>query len=566
MYSNIYHTIGWTLIHSVWQIGLISGTLFFLLKSHWLRTPNQRYVSVILSLVAVLMASALTFWWIQSGFSADDPSNPLSNEFLSVPHSVIPASEMPDWKNTLNLTTFYLTLAWMAGFMVYAIRSLIGLGYMGFILKSSIPVKDPALLAAFSGIKNRITHRRIRLLLSEKVISPLTFGIYRATIVIPLALVSQLSVQQIEIILAHEMAHIVRNDFLVNLLVRLISGIFYYHPGIWWMTRILDLEREKATDQLACVFAETDSINYARTLLKTQECQQVGKTRAPGWQESTLSLSFWRPGKQLLLRVESLLGRQMREDHWSSRVSAFVLFIGVFFLLGFTQIILPRNPDPSNPGIGSAVEREESVFVLQTTIDEYPSADSSTIRVILVDKQAPDAGKDFRQNSVQPVQGKDTLNRLEKTIEIKVETDSFYLVKKMEIQKREVLIGTELELAESKRWIRVFDIRSEAVHELLAKERMRADSLIRHFDEQFFTSFSLPDSSEMRILFGENPIWQNLPEFERDDPFPFRHNDGNPWPEERREAQIQIPKPFEFDPLPEIEKRIIVVPLIRPAH
>src|SRR5690606_32152615 len=102
------------------------------------------------------------------------------------------------------------------------------------------------------------------------VYSPFTVGFLKPVIVFPVGLVNQLSIQETEAILVHEMAHILRKDYLINLMVSVIKACMYYHPVVWWLDKVIQNEREYACDQMA-INLTGQPIQYAKLLISLQE-------------------------------------------------------------------------------------------------------------------------------------------------------------------------------------------------------------------------------------------------------------------------------------------------------
>ena len=108
--------------------------------------------------------------------------------------------------------------------------------------------------------------RAVRVVESALVESPMVLGWLRPVVVLPLAALSQLTPSQVEAILAHELAHVGRHDFLVNVLQTLVETLLFYHPAVWWMSRVVREEREHCCDDVA-VAACGDVAGYASALV-----------------------------------------------------------------------------------------------------------------------------------------------------------------------------------------------------------------------------------------------------------------------------------------------------------
>ncbi|MEL6134132.1 MAG: M56 family metallopeptidase, partial [Bacteroidota bacterium] len=115
--------------------------------------------------------------------------------------------------------------------------------------------------------------RPVQLKVHPLVTEPLTIGFWKPIILFPVGLVSGLSSAQLEAILLHEIAHIQRADFLINQLQIFIEVLFFYHPAVWWISREIQLEREKCCDDLVLRVAG-DPLVYAQTLTRLERFRQ----------------------------------------------------------------------------------------------------------------------------------------------------------------------------------------------------------------------------------------------------------------------------------------------------
>ena len=101
-------------------------------------------------------------------------------------------------------------------------------------------------------VSQRLGLRRATQILQSTLVQvPVVAGYFRPVILVPMSVISGLPASQLEAILAHELAHIRRHDYLVNLLQTLVETVFFYHPGVWWLSRQIRNERENCCDDLA---------------------------------------------------------------------------------------------------------------------------------------------------------------------------------------------------------------------------------------------------------------------------------------------------------------------------
>ena len=170
-------------------------------------------------------------------------------------------------------------------------------------------------------------HRPVRLLESTQVQVPLALGWLRAAILVPASAISGMPPMQLEALLAHELAHIRRHDYLVNL---------FYHPAVWWVSHQIRVEREHCSDDLA-VLALGDRLTYARALTALETLRSAP---AP--------LALAGSGGHLLARIRRILGLPPEQPAmapaWLGGTMVITLLLAATALLRVSAADPPRPP------------------------------------------------------------------------------------------------------------------------------------------------------------------------------------------------------------------------------
>ena len=294
------------LLHFVWQGLAIAVVLVLVVELLGIRRPQARYACSLAALALMLICPMATFWWLGSGESeaGGQVSNP-SVSFMQI--SLTGGLESsPKEVLTTNLAWLeaaqpYLLGAWLLGVAVFAGR--LSAGAIGVLRLRQKLIPLPLDLAAnVERLGRRLGIDALPVVfLSRRVSEAMAVGVLRPLVLIPAAWATEMPLEMLEAVIAHELAHLRRRDLWVNLLQRIAEAVLFYHPAVWWLSRRLRQERELCADALA-VAATGRRLEYAEALEQVARLRQadVGPALA----------AFMRGGKnmRLLERVRNVLG------------------------------------------------------------------------------------------------------------------------------------------------------------------------------------------------------------------------------------------------------------------
>lgn len=297
------HTLGLTLLHSLWQGAIITLITAQLLE--FVHASNWRYRIALSGLWCVPVSFILTL-----GVFTPVPDRALTLGSLS--RASLPVVE--GWYVSLS----YLTYLWLTGVMVYALLWLGGMRRVQHLKQSGVPALH-ATHAHLETQKQRLHLKQpVTLHESVSVNVPTVIGWLRPIILLPVAYSSNLTTQQLEAILLHELAHIQRNDYLINQLQILTETLFFYHPAVWWLTQQARTERENCCDDTV-IHVTHDPEGYARTLATLELLRHDERCRVV----APLAAS----GGQLMNRIRRLTGQSGRSATVYSGVYVFALLM-----------------------------------------------------------------------------------------------------------------------------------------------------------------------------------------------------------------------------------------------
>lgn len=348
--------IGWTLVHFLWQgtlIALICATLFRVLRQ---ASAHARYVVACAGLLAALTAPPLTILALTtSGSPVWTGAAPERVPPVVVVHTNSPAVAAPAIANfagarpvpvsdeTIAALLSAFVAFWAAGVVLLTARLASGWWRVRRLHADALAAPASAWLTVATRIAQELRlSRAIHVADSLHVDTPAVIGWLRPVVLLPVAALANLTPAQVQAILAHELAHIRRHDFIVNLLQTVAEIVLFYHPAIWWLSARIRAEREHCCDDIA-VDVCGDPVEYAEALttLAAWGRMQAVENRAAA---AASPLAVAASGGSLLHRVRRLL--RLPDEHGRRPVTSFVVAVTVLLVLlvGTRLVIVAQTP------------------------------------------------------------------------------------------------------------------------------------------------------------------------------------------------------------------------------
>ena len=327
--TPLAYNLGWTLVHFLWQgalVGAIYACMRFVLRDS---EPQSRYW---LSLGTLMVLAALpVFTFIR--LLANPQAIP---DIAGVAQSVHALRMMPEASLFAALREFlhpivpWTVPAWCAGVALMALRSYTGWRKTRSLTRDGAQDAPAEWQDALVDLAMRVGVRvHVRLMIAAKVAVPCVVGWMKPVILLPPAALTGLSTTQLEMVLAHELSHIRRHDYLVNLLQLLVETLLFYHPVVRWISQDARRERELCCDDSA-VHACGDALHYAHALTDLADIQAADMRVAIGLN-----------GGDLTLRVERLIAPHHVSES-APRLPTLMLATAVF-LSGLMMIASARH-------------------------------------------------------------------------------------------------------------------------------------------------------------------------------------------------------------------------------
>ena len=342
--TKIVENLGWTLLHSTWQIALIAFVLFVLLKIFRASSANFRYFLAVFALGLAVVLSVVTFsrLTINSNLNHLQITNANSNyaekidrdfrqadDFSTLSKSEIQIGETADENpifSIANLQNLFnenlaavlplLVILWFLGVMFFALRLSGGAWQIHIYKTRGISEPNDEWLKKFTALCDKLKIRQtVKFLQSNLIETPVVVGWLKPVILVPASVFLQISPQQLETIIAHELIHIRRYDALVNLAQSFVEITFFYHPCVWWISSVIRSEREFAADEAVIKILENSHIVYASALANLEEIRLSAKITAP-------PVLVAANGGNLMQRITKILQKNTERKRVNSAWSA----------------------------------------------------------------------------------------------------------------------------------------------------------------------------------------------------------------------------------------------------
>lgn len=273
------HAIGKTIIHSIW-IGLMILALLRLAQAYVpVRLSGLRYSMAVSALLLLFISIIASFLMLYEPLSSMQVSLSSPRAFPLVSGKLFLRSNGESVLDA-NLLFSVCGYVYFAGALIMLFRSVASLTYVWRLQSSGIQL-GPEWQEKFLRVSKSLGIKRpVKFLESALANGPMLVGYLKPAVIVPAGMITMLPVSQVETILMHELYHLKRRDYLVNIMQLFIEGILFYHPVVWIISGFIRSEREHCCDDR--VLRATDNPeNYAKALIHIAEQQQFTRL-APG--------------------------------------------------------------------------------------------------------------------------------------------------------------------------------------------------------------------------------------------------------------------------------------------
>ena len=311
--------------------------------------PQARYALACAALLACVAWPAADLAARLSIPAVTDGAASLTSFGAGAGHTVAPL----DW---LHGHLILIVLAWAVGAGMLALRMAAGLWWIGQAARSHRT--DAAWQARIDAMAESFgITRAVRLRIVEGIASPVTAGWWRPVVLLPASLLTGMPPALLEALIAHELGHVKRADYLVNVVQNVVETLLFYHPAVWWLSRCIRIERERIADDLAA-----QHVGKRPLALALSELEKI--------QFSHHDLALAANGGDLMSRITRLLRPAQQSLSWKAALP--VLGLTAALIAGCAQV--PTAPPATRPVATAAAPIETRAGVLFSTCPklEYP--------------------------------------------------------------------------------------------------------------------------------------------------------------------------------------------------
>jgi beta-lactamase regulating signal transducer with metallopeptidase domain len=354
---DVVSAAGWTLLDSLWQGGIISVLLYLTLYLLRNKSANLKTLISVAALVLFVAAAIATFVTLSSSPGTESS---YSGGYHSIHTQIVTLTNINDntqkstgeffsalyydAKEYYNNNVNYIFTLWLLGLSFFVIRFMGGMLLMMRTRKNANMIEESGWNNYIDKLCRKINLRKkVEMGESGYISVPVAMGFFKPVILFPFEILSGLPREQVEAIIAHEIAHIKRYDIFINLFQSAAEIIFFFNPFVWWISGRIRLEREFCCDDIA-ISQCGDELIYAKALANLES---LVDSNMP-----LFAVPLFKNHNQLLRRINRMLQQDKNRNNFKEKFIAAVVFMG---LLVSAAVFKNTNAQSAASGNNAAV-------------------------------------------------------------------------------------------------------------------------------------------------------------------------------------------------------------------
>ena len=334
-FHPLVNALGWTILHSLWQFALLA--LMWRLVMHIVAKTHAvvRHNLTLFALLAMPLAFIITFIRQYSVYQNAGKIVSIgfeNNEFLMASGSTefyLLDKSYPAFMSQFEAYTSVIFWLYAVGLIIFSIITFITYSkWFTLRRKYTDQLSDEWLLRVGQLIKKAGLAKRVSVYLTSRLSIPVVVGFIKPVVLLPVAMLSSLTTEQVEVIILHELYHIRRKDHYINALQCLLEILFFYHPASWWISRQLRHEREKIVDEWV-VQQCRQPLLYASALLNLEENRTSAVPQPAVAATQSKSLLF--------TRIKNFMTMKTRSFNVGQKLAAVMALVAAFISMAWVS-------------------------------------------------------------------------------------------------------------------------------------------------------------------------------------------------------------------------------------
>ncbi|MFZ6801900.1 TonB family protein [Undibacterium sp. Di24W] len=408
--QNLIQALGWSLVHFVWQGCVIALILAVVLALTRKAKAQLRYA---IACVTLLLCAMLPVWKFVQGLERGTSFDVALQATAQVAMSTQDVHPLMQVSVIVQNNLHWIVFCWALVVALLSVRLCLGLWWLkgyGSGQRGQVNLYWQAQLDELA--QHFALPGRVLLRVVKDIESPLTIGWLRPMVLVPASLVTGMEPSYLQALLAHELAHIRRYDYLMNLIQNVIEMILFFHPAVWWISKKIRNERENIADDLAASMLGEPR----RLALALQELELL--------QFTTPQLAQAAHGGNLMSRIKRLIRPEVQSVNWKTAVTAVgIAMVCVGFAANAAMPSLSQHSRPSahNQAVATSIENVvDADFVESAPLStDFSNQTSSTTADFIRPKSKVASGQDaviaaridFEKNGCKPEYPREALRK-----------------------------------------------------------------------------------------------------------------------------------------------------------
>jgi beta-lactamase regulating signal transducer with metallopeptidase domain len=361
--TYVMNALGLALLHSLWQVSALAFLVWVGLGV--LQKSQERYLVSCVAFALVPISFLITVLWVYTPDVTDSFTVKVNHVVADVVSALRTSSTSSNTVFAFHLESYlpYLVMAWLLGVAGYALHLFGGWVYVLHLRRSAKQLSN-RLSVRLESLSQGLGLKQVTFLKTTRARVPMVVGFLKPVVLIPVSMLSGLTMKQLEAILLHELAHIKRYDYLVNGFQTAVETIFFYHPLVWWLSKKIRSERENCCDDVA-VARSGDALLYANALATLETLRLTNA-----------QLVLAANGGQLIKRIQRLVMPE-KAHHAPVRLLALLLVL--------TTVLAACTNWLGNTSASLESGSKESICLLTTvSVGKYemPAFNTASFRVM----------------------------------------------------------------------------------------------------------------------------------------------------------------------------------------